>query len=734
MYILGRSWQIGGTCASLLLAFALLPSHTIWAQGKNITLEDIWQNNTFAIKSVPGFNGLNDGMSYAQLDGEGKNQELNIYGLGDGNKKKNLIRGMYETWGSISDYAFSEDEKRVLVFTQPEPIYRRSIKYKVWSYDLEKGTTKEVANEKILHATFSPDGRQVAYVKDNDLYIVDLESGVTKAVTRDGAWNKVINGNCDWVYEEEFQFSRAYQWSPDGKHLAYYRFDESKVKEYTIPFYQTGQSYPTLYTYKYPKAGEDNSHIGIYIYDLRKGSSLPADIGPEKDQYIPRIKWASAPGQLCIYRLNRLQNKLELLLADANSGKTETIYQEENPYYIDINDNISFLPDGRSLILTSEKDGYNHIYHWDWKSKKTRQLTQGAWEVDALLGMDPSDRYIYYTAGKDSHLGRKLYKVDWKGGKSQCLTPQEGMHDIKPCKGFRYFLDKRSRMDSVPVYTLIDHQGKKVRVLEDNSSLQATMSNYALGKVDTFSIPNGRGETLKAWIIKPPQFDANKKYPVLLYQYSGPGSQEVLDKFPLGNYFWHQMLAQKGYIIVCADGTGTGGRGEAFKKKTYLKLGQLEGEDQITVGRFMAAQPYVDKERIGIWGWSFGGFISATCVLKGNEVFKAAISVAPVTNWRYYDNIYTERYMRKPQDNEKGYDDNAPERMASLLKGKLLVIHGTADDNVHFQNAVSLTEELIKANKQFESEYYPNKNHSIYGGTTRLQLYTRMTQFLLDNL
>lgn len=720
----------------VLVTVLLFSSILTFSQGrKQIVLEDIWQNGTFAAKNVPGFNALKDGKHYTQLDESGDEQQINIYDLASGKKNKTLLtKKTSDEIGEIGEYSLSNDEQKIMLLTYPEPIYRRSILHKVWILDLKTSSRQLLDNEPVLHATFNPQGTKVAFVKSNNLYIKDLSTGNLTAVTRDGEKNKIINGNCDWVYEEEWEFTRAYDWSPDGNYLAWYRFDESGVKEYTIPFYEEGDSYPRLYTYKYPKAGEANSVVTIHIFDVKNGNIALAQTGPEKDQYIPRIKWAGNTGKLCVYRMNRLQNKLELLLTDAVTGNAEIIYSEENPYYIEINDNLTFLPDGTSFAFTSERDGFNHLYKWNFIKKELTQLTHGGWDVDQVVGVDQVEKCVYYTAGVTTPLERKLYKTDWNGKQTKCLTPADGTHEITPCAGFKYFLDKHSRMNTVPVYSLINNDGAKVKVLEDNKALKQTMSSYALSMVSSLQIPNGTGDMLNAWMIKPANFDPSKKYPVLLYQYSGPGSQEVDDKFPVKDYFWYQMLAQKGYIIVCADGTGTGGRGEKFKKKTYLQLGKYESDDQIAVGKYMAKQDYVDAGRIGIWGWSYGGFMSSICILKGADVFKTAIAVAPVTNWRFYDNVYTERYMRTPATNASGYDENAPEKMAAKLKGNFLMIHGTADDNVHYQNAVVFTDQLIKANKQFQAEYYPNKNHSIYGGVTRLQLYRRMTDFILKNL
>lgn len=715
------------------IALLLLSVVTYAQEKKVLTIESIWKENAFKIESVEGFNALNNGKQYTKIDQVGKGQEINIYQLSDGK----LVKRLFEKPQNISKivaYELSDDEQKLLIFTEKTPIYRRSALYKVWILDVNTQELSLLSNEKVLHASFNPQGTKIAFVQENNLYIYDIKSKQKTAVTTDGEKNKIINGNCDWVYEEEFSFSKAFVWSPNGNYLAYYRFNESRVKEFTMQFYPEDSNYPENYTYKYPKAGEDNSVVTIHIYDVQKQKTKAAEIGSETNQYIPRIKWARIGENLCIYRLNRLQNSLDLLLEDAVSGDSKIIYHEESPYYIDINDNLSFLADGQSFILNSEKDGFNHLYLWNWEKQKSTQLTKGDWDIDAVLGVDEAKKIVYFTAGMDSPMERKLYSVDFTGKKIQTLTKEKGTHQITPCYGFHYFLDRYSNSNDVPVFRLIDAKGKIVRVLEDNAALKEKMAEYAFSPLEFFQIPNEEGVLLNAWMIKPLDFNPQKKYPVLLYQYSGPGSQEVMDKFPFGQYFWHQMLAQQGYIIVCADGTGTGGRGREFKNKTYLSLGQYESDDQIAVGKFMAKQSYVDGNRIGIWGWSYGGFMSSICIMKGAETFKTAIAVAPVTNWRFYDNIYTERYMREPKDNVKGYDENAPEKMASKLKGDFLIIHGLTDDNVHFQNAAVLTSELIKANKQFESEYYPNKNHSIYGGVTREQLFRRMTEFIQRTL
>jgi len=702
---------------------------------KQISLEDIWQKGTFRVKNVPGFNAMKDGKHYTQLDQDGKHQYIRIYDLASGEQGKTLFDNAIQKLGAkeinVEDYTFSADEQKMLLFTESQHIYRRSVLYRVYVYDIKAGTIQLLDYDKVLHATFSPDGSKIAFVKNNNLYFRDLSGDQVIPVTTDGEKNKIINGNCDWVYEEEFEFTRAYDWAPDSKHIAYYRFDESLVPEYTIAMYNG--LYPEQYTYKYPKAGERNSIVQINIYDVANKTTVNANIGTETDQYIPRIKWTVNPNELCIYRMNRHQNKLEYLFAGAKTGKSHVVYTEKNKYYIEIDDNMQFLPDGHSFIFESEQDGYSHLYRYDWENERLTKLTKGDYDIEALIGVDKERQLVYYTAAENSPLQRNLYSVDWDGKNKKTLTEEKGTHSITPCAGYNYFLDKYSRLNKVPVYYLRSADGDIVRTLEDNKALKSRLEEYDLGRLRFIRI-KGVNEDLNAWMITPPNFDSTRKYPVLMFQYSGPASQQVADRFPIGDFFWHQMLAEKGYIVVCADGTGTGFRGEAFRKKTYLQLGKYESDDQIAVAKHLGDMPFVDKNRIGIWGWSFGGFMSSTCIFKGADVFKMAISVAPVTNWRYYDNIYTERYMRRPQENEKGYDENAPEKMAGMLKGKFLLIHATADDNVHFQNSIMLVDNLIKANKDYDSEYYPNKNHGISGGNTRLHLYRRMTEFILNNL
>ncbi len=714
----------------LLTAFILI-SGIAAAQKKDITLEDIWRNGTFAVKSVPGFNALKDGESYTDLQTEGKLRTIQVKSLRDGSKGRILYQGELP----VDEYAISDAGDKLLLLTEAQNIYRRSVLHKVYVYEIESRKLTPIDTGKLLHPQFSPDGSMLAFVQDNNLYCLDLKSGEKIPVGADGERNRIINGNCDWVYEEEFEFTQAYQWSPDSRHIAWYRFDESGVPEYTITMYDN--LYPTQYSYKYPKAGAANSFVEIRIMDLKTRSySKPvlANDDGTVDYYIPRIKWSQDPSKLCIFKLNRHQNELQLYLADAKTAALEPIYSETNKAYIEISDDLQFLPDGHSMLFSSERDGWRRLYTWDWRARRLLTLTPGNYDVAGIVSTDAKFQNVYYLSAEPGPLERRLFAVNLSSRKITALTPEPGTHTVTGVTGGKFFLDRYSSLNNPPVFTLRDNTGKIIRTLEDNATLRSKMGEYRLGKMEFVRIPVDSGLQLNAWRILPPDFDASRKYPVLMYQYSGPGSQEAADRFPVRDYFWHHMLAQKGYIVVCVDGRGTGFRGEAFCKSTYLQLGRYESDDQIAAAKYLAKQPYVDGSRIGIWGWSFGGFMSSTCMFKGADVFKAGIAVAPVTNWRYYDNIYTERYMRTPAENASGYDDNAPEKMVQGLRGKYLLIHGTGDDNVHFQNAAMLVNALIRADKEYDSEFYPNRAHGISGGNTRYHLYRRMTEFITENL
>lgn len=703
------------------------------ADYKPITLEDIWQSDAFYPRSVYGLRSMNDGKHYTTSQG---GTEVIQWKYETGDKVKtifDLANTKNSIVSSFSNYAFSQDEQKILLTTDVEQIYRHSFKAAYYIWNSKDNSLQALSkNGKQQLATFSPDGTKIAFVRDNNLFIKDLATEEEKQITTDGEFNKIINGAPDWVYEEEFSFSKAFAWSPDSKKIAFYRFDEAHVKQFNMTMYES--LYPEWYQFKYPKAGEANAFVTIKMYNLASKKTQNVDIGEETDQYIPRIKWTQDANILALIRLNRLQNKLELLLADAGSGKTKVILTEENDYYVDINDDLTFLEDKKHFLLTSEKDGYKHIYLYDLMGKEVRQITKGAWDVDAYLGYDEKSEQIYYKSSEKSPLQRAIYRIGLDGMNKEELSQKAGTNRAYFSKGFKYFINYHTSANTPTFVSLHDAKGKNIRTLEDNTLLKENYKTYGLTSKEFFTFTTtDDSTTLNGWMIKPPNFDKNKKYPLFMFVYGGPGSQTVTNGWDR-NMVWFQMLAQKGYIVASVDNRGTGARGEAFKKMTYLQLGKYEAEDQIAAAKYLGSQNYVDSERIGIWGWSYGGYLSSLCLTKGADVFKMAIAVAPVTNWRFYDSIYTERFMRTPQENPDGYDNNSPINHVDKLKGKYLLVHGTADDNVHFQNAVEMAEKLVEQNKDFDMHYYTNKAHSLYGGNTRLHLYNKMTNFILENL
>ena len=701
---------------SILLLFFFVPLLTI-AQKKKITLEDIYKKGTFRGEYVPGFTS-ND------------NEKLfNADSITDAGGKKIETR----------DYEVSADNKRILFFNGREPIYRRSSKSTVYVYDVDSKKAVLLNQGKVLHPTFSPDGSKIAYVFDNNLYVYDIAAAKTTAITTDGKWNSIINGNCDWVYEEEFEFTRAFEWSPNSTYIAYYKFDESKVKEYEFTVFD--KAYNEQYSYKYPKAGEANSTVDIHIYNVSTGNDVKAQY-LQGDIYIPRIKWTQQDDKLVIYWMNRHQDDLKLLLTNAATGDLQVMYEENNKRYVEINDNWWFLKDGTNFMFTSEMNGYNQLYNYSLDGKKKVQVSKMKYDIADVNGVDETNRVVYYTLAYPTPMDRNLFASDFDGKNTWMLTKGNGWHRVELNQDFTQFYDYYSDINTpqtVTLYTISkDKKGLKAvqnKVVNQSAKLKSVLDQFDLGTVSFIRVPNSKGDTLNGWMLKPSNFDANKKYPVLFCNYGGPGSQQVANRFGAAS-MWHQMLAENGFIVVSIDNTGTGFRGEEFKKKTYLQLGKYEIEDQIDAAKYLGTLPYIDKNRIGHWGWSYGGFMSSLAITKGADVFKAAIAVAPVTSWRFYDNIYTERYMRTPQENASGYDDNSPINFADKIKGKFLLIHGTADDNVHFQNSVEMVKALVKSNIDFESAYYPNKNHGISGmaDNTTFHLWSKMTNWLYQNL
>lgn len=713
-----------------ILAILLIIAVTNFAQ-KQLTNEDIWFSYKFFPSYIDQPRSMNDGIHFSALE------------------KKGIVKYAYEKYGESSDvllsvddvkfngskisidaYDFNADETKMLIATNKVSIYRRSWEANYYIVDLK---TKEVS--KLTEgdtpqrlAAFSPDGKKVAFVKENNLFIKDLSTQKETQITSDGAINEIINGTTDWVYEEEFAITKGFYWSPDSKKIAFYRFDESEVKEFTMKYY--GDLYPLLYEFKYPKAGEDNSKVSIHIYNVADQKSKKCDIGTY--EYIPRIKWSQNPDQLCVLTMNRHQSNLKYHMVNAQDFSSKIVYEEQSETYVEIDDNLIFLEDGKSFIRTSEKDGYNHIYRIFFDGEET-QITKGKWDVVEFKGVDQEKGLIYYTSAEEGPIYKSLYVVNLKGKKKEKLSEKKGTNDAKFSNGMKYYINTYSNANTPSVYSLHKANGALIKVIEANDRLNGNMEAYKLSPKEFFTI-KGAEKELNAWMIKPVDFDESKQYPVFMHVYGGPGNNTVEDAWGGMEYFFHQMLAQNGYIVVSVDPRGTMYRGEDFKKCTYLQLGKLETEDVIAVAQKLGERNYIDADRIGIQGWSYGGYLSSLAITKGADVFAAAIAIAPVTNWRFYDNIYTERFMRTPQENAKGYDDNSPINHAEKLEDPYLIVHGGGDDNVHVQNTLEMTDALVAANKSFDMFIYPNRNHGIYGGTTRVHLFEKMWKFIKENI
>jgi dipeptidyl-peptidase-4 len=720
--------------AHYLLAFILLAPAMLFAQTKEITLQDVYASRKFSPKGVYGLYPMNNGEYYCVLEKD----SINVYNYVTGKKEKTLVTETELVPAGdtvpipLGDYTFSKDEKQILIPAKTEYLYRYSSESDFYIWNLEsKQLTQLSPDGKQRLAEFSPDGNKVAFVRDNNLFVKDMVTNIEYTVTHDGEQNKIINGTTDWVYEEEFAITKGFYWSPDSKRIAFYRFDESGVREFSME--EWGNLYPEVISFKYPKAGENNSLVTVHIYDLASQLITNVDLGPETDQYIPRIMWTRNPETLAFLRLNRLQNFLELMLADAKTGESTMIYNESNQYYIEEShfDHFMFL-NNNAYLYTSEKDGWYRIYYNANDGMKPVTLTTENWDIADIYGIDEAKGLVYFSAAKSSPINRELLSVDLKGKVKQ-LSDDPGTYNPEFNSTYTYYISSYSTINTPPLYTVNKANGKQIRVMEENTALKAILADYNFQKVEFFTFTTSEGVELNGLKLLPPNFDAQKKYPVLFDIYGGPGSQTVVNRWGTINA-WHQMLAQRGYIVVSVDNRGTGFRGERFKKMTYLNLGKYETLDQIEAAKYFASQSYVDPKRIGVWGWSYGGYMSTSCITQGADYFSTAIAVAPVTNWRYYDNIYTERFMRAPKENAKGYDENSPIFHVSKLKGKYLLIHGTGDDNVHVQNSMDLISALIKENKQFDLMLYPNKNHGIYGGNTRMHLFTLITDYILENL
>lgn len=707
-----------------ILFLFLSISVSVTAQEK-ITLEQIW-SGYFRTQQMQELQALKNTNEYTVLN----RNSIDLFDFATLEKKKTLFSTKEF---SIDSYTFSKKEDRILIATNTRPIYRRSFTANYYVFDIPSQKLTSFTDKEIQEPLFSPNGKKISYVFENNIYIYDLETQTETQITQDGLKNHIINGITDWVYEEEFAFVRAFEWNKTGDKIAYLKFDETEVPEFSMDVYTSGL-YPSQYVFKYPKAGEKNAEVSLHIYDINLQKSTQINLGNYNDFYIPRIKWTNNQDLLSVQVMNRHQNNLDFHFVDAKTNSTKIILNEKDKYYIDITDNLTFLDDN-SFIWTSEKDGFNHIYHYDKNGKLIRQITKGNWEVTNYYGFDSKTKTIFYQSVENGSTNRDVYKIGLNGKNKVRLSLQSGTNKATFSPNYQFFINSFSSATEPPRYTLNEvKSGKEIKTIIDNSELKDKLKKFDLPKKEFFELTTEKGNKLNAWMIKPKNFDPNKKYPVLMHQYSGPGSQQVDNTWNSSDDYFHYMLTQEDYIVVTVDGRGTGFKGAEFKKCTYKELGKYEVEDQIDAAKVIGKYSYVDASRIGIWGWSYGGFMSTNCILKGNDVFSFAIAVAPVTSWRLYDTIYTERFMQTPQENPSGYDENSPLFFASLLKGNYMIIHGSADDNVHVQNTMLMVEALIQNNKQFEWAIYPDKNHGIYGSATRLQLYTKMKNFILEKL
>ena len=718
-----------------IFLFSCLFLFTATSQTDSFSLNKIW-DGSFRTQGLTALHSMKNGQQYSVLnfDRSTGSTSIDLYDYITFSKVKVIATSKtMEAIPYFTNYTFSANESKLILETNTESIFRYSVLGNYYVYDIYLEKLDLISEHKIQEPTFSPDGTKVAYGLNNNLYVKDLISGDTKQITFDGEKNRIINGITDWVYEEEFAFVRAFEWNASSDRIAFIRFDETEVPEFSMDVYGT-DLYQTQNVFKYPKAGEKNAIVSLHFYDLNTDKTATVPLSTSyNDFYIPRIKWTNDTNVLSAQYMNRHQNKLDLWLINPETEDANLVLSETDDAYVDVTDNLTFLEDN-SFLWTSERDGFNHLYHYSKTGQLKKQITKGAWEVTAYYGYNESENAIYYQSVENGSINRDVYSVRLNGKRKMRLSSQVGTNDASFSADFTYFIKTFSSANIPTKYTLHDSKtGRLVRNIKDNSALKNTLSSYKYSNKE-FSTLNVNGNDLNMWMLKPSDFDATKTYPLLMFQYSGPGSQRVVNKWNSSRDYWHQYLAQQGYIVVCVDGRGTGFKGSDFKKLTYLNLVKYETEDQIQAAKQIGSLPYIDASRIGIWGWSFGGHMSTNCLLKGNDVFKMAIAVAPVTSWRFYDTIYTERFMRTPQENPGGYDDNSPFNYPELLKGDYLLIHGSGDDNVHVQHTMRMVEALIQANKQFEWSIYPDKNHGIYGGNTTMHLYTKMTNFLHEKL
>ena len=712
--------------------FSLLPL-ALFGQTKKITNDDIW-NFEFSAERLEAIHPLTTASQYTVLkvDRRTRTSKVVAYDYATAKEAKEVVNSATSiSVPFFNYYSFSKDENKLLLETETEPIYRRSKRAKYFVYDRTTKKSTLLFGSKVQEPKFSPDGSKVAFVFERNVYVKDLAADTIDQITSDGS-EHIINGLTDWVYEEEFGFVRAFDWNADGTALVFMQFDETLVPTYSMDVIGY-ELYPLPYTFKYPKAGENNSVVGLHLYDIHSKKLSEIKLGDDKPYYIPRIKFSPNKNKLIVQTINRHQNHLKLWSYDIEALSAKVILEEKEDTYVNVHDNLRFLKD-ESFLWTSERDGYNHIYYYKADGTLKKQITEGNWEVTRFFGFQEKTKEVYYASVEPGSTERAVYSIKLNGSRKRALSPENGTNGVAFSADFAYYIHTFEDSNTPTQYNLRSTKtGKVIRAIEDNAALKNKLSQYIISEKE-FSTIEVNGNELNMWMIKPKDFDPSKKYPLLMFQYSGPGSQQVANKWNGTNDYWHQSLAQQGYIVACVDGRGTGFKGAEFKKVTYKQLVYFETLDQIESARKLGEESYIDADRIGIWGWSYGGHMSTNCLLKGNDVFSLAIAVAPVTSWRFYDTIYTERFMRTPQENPDGYDLNSPFNYPELLKGDYLLVHGSGDDNVHLQNTMRMAEALVQANKPFELMIYPDKNHGIYGGNTRIHLYNKMTNFILNKL
>jgi dipeptidyl-peptidase-4 len=706
----------------------LLLTLTIAAAFQNLSAQEITLDKIYSGyyrgKGIAGITSMKNGENYLVIEQGG----IAKYSYKTSQKEGNIVDGNFQS------YEFSDDESKILLLKNSQPIYRHSFLGTFDVKDLKSGKTISLNDGKpVQEPRFSPDATKVAFIVDNNIFYQDLNSGKITQVTEHGVKNKILNGLADWVYEEEFGHARLYEWTKNSNAIVFVKSVEENVPEIYIPIY--GKTlYPSEMRYKYPKAGEKNSVVSAHIYLLDGGKKTKVNLDNFKNYYIPNVIQTAKPDEIVLITSERTQNASDILKVNTKTGEVKKLFTETDEKWIDTdNVTLEFLDDN-SFLWGSERDGNRHLYWYDQEGKLKKQVTKGNWEVTDYYGYNPKSKEIYVQTTEKGSINKVVSKVNIENGKAQLISNAEGNNSANFSKNYNYFIETSSTAAKPYTYVLKDGNGKAVKELQNNDAQLQKLKTDNFAEKEFITIPNEAGDQMNAWIIKPKNFDKNKKYPLFMFQYSGPGSQQVSNSWDNGNGIWFEMLAQKGYIVACVDGRGTGYKGSKFKKVTYMNLGKYEIEDQITAAKWFGNQSYIDKSRIGMFGWSFGGYMTSLAMTKGADVFKMGIAVAPVTNWRYYDSVYTERFLRTPQENPDGYDKNSSTEYANLLKGKFLLIHGTADDNVHFQNSMEFSEALIQNKKQFDFMAYPDKNHGIYGGQTRPQLYQKMTDFILENL